>query len=126
LGFGLGLSRENGAVLRFFLRSAFSSSFRSHYQMPSMDGVEVARTIKADPKLSETFVVLLTTVSRLIEVRHQEIGTIDASLVKPVRQSQLLNTISTAWSRKHQPSIPIDVRLDRPVEEMRRALAVRC
>jgi hypothetical protein len=33
--------------------------------------------------------------------------------------------ISTAWSRKHQPSVPIDVRLDRPVEEMPRALAVR-
>jgi CheY-like chemotaxis protein len=51
------------------------------YQMPGMDGDELARTIKADPKISETFVVLLTTVSRLIEVRHKEIGKIDASLI---------------------------------------------
>ena len=95
------------------------------YQMPGMDGAELARCIKADAEIRDTVIVLLTSVSQGIEVRQKESGTIDASLVKPVRQSQLLNTLSTAWSRKHQPSAPDHIRADRPVEEMRRALAVR-
>src|ERR1035437_1800427 len=95
------------------------------YQMPGMDGAELARAIKADPQIRETVVVLLTSVSQWIEVRQKEGGTIDASLVKPVRQSQLWNTLSTAWSRKRQPSGPAHVTADRPVEEMRVALAER-
>jgi signal transduction histidine kinase/CheY-like chemotaxis protein len=95
------------------------------YQMPGMDGAEMARAIKADPEIRETVVVLLTSVSQWMAVRQKESGTIDASLVKPVRQSQLLNTLSTAWSKKHQLSVPAHVRADRPVEEMRGALAVR-
>ena len=95
------------------------------YQMPGMDGAELARAVKANAQIRETVVVLLTSVSQWIEVRQKESGTIDASLVKPVRQSQLLNTLSTAWSKKHQLSVPAHVRADRPVEEMRGALAVR-
>ena len=95
------------------------------YQMPGMDGAQLARAIKADPQLRETVVVLLTSVGHWIEVRQKESGTIDASLVKPVRQSQLLNTLSTAWSRKHRPSAPDDVLANRPFEEMRGALAVQ-
>jgi CheY-like chemotaxis protein len=95
------------------------------YQMPGMDGAELARAIKADGAIRETVVVLLTSVSQWIEVRQKESGTIDASLVKPVRQSQLLNTLSTAWARKHQSSCTAGVKTGRPVEEMRGALAVR-
>ena len=95
------------------------------YHMPGMDGAELARAIKTDAEIRETIVVLLTSVSHWIEVRQKESGTIDASLVKPVRQSQLYNTLSTAWSRKHQPSVPAHVWADRPVEEMRGALAIR-
>jgi signal transduction histidine kinase/CheY-like chemotaxis protein len=94
------------------------------YQMPGMDGAELARAVKANAQIRETVVVLLTSVSQWIAVRQKESGTIDASLVKPVRQSQLLNTLSTAWSKKHQLSVPTHARADRPVEEMRGALAV--
>ncbi len=95
------------------------------YQMPGMDGGELARAIKADPEIRETVVVLLTSVRQWIEVREKESGTVDASLVKPVRQSQLFNTISTAWSRKRQLLVPAHVRVDHPVDEMYGALAVR-
>jgi CheY-like chemotaxis protein len=95
------------------------------YQMPGMDGAELARAVKANAQICDTVVVLLTSVSQWIEVRQKESGTIDASLVKPVRQSQLLNTLSTAWSKKHQLSVPAHVRMERPVEEMRAALSVR-
>jgi two-component system sensor histidine kinase/response regulator len=70
------------------------------YQMPGMDGVEVAAAIKADPNAGDTLVVLLTSVGQWSELRRTESAYIDASLVKPVRQSQLFNTLATAWFKK--------------------------
>ena len=95
------------------------------YQMPGMDGAALARAIKADEHIRETVVLLLTSHSQRIDIRQSEYGTIDASLVKPVRQSQLLSTLSTAWSRKRQTSVPVHKRADRPLEEMRGELAER-
>jgi len=95
------------------------------YQMPGMDGGELARIIRADAEFRETVIVLLTSVSQWIEARQKESGTVDASLVKPVRQSQLCTTLATAWSRKHQRLAPVHGMPDSPVEEMCRALAAR-
>jgi CheY-like chemotaxis protein len=69
------------------------------YQMPGMDGAAVASAIKNDRMLRDAVVILLTSVSHMSNVRGLE-GTIDASLVKPVRQSQLLNTMARAWSKR--------------------------
>lgn len=69
--------------------------------------------------------VLLSSVSHWPEVRKNESGTADAWLVKPVRQSQLLSTLLTAWSRKGQFSAPdYATKTDRPIEAMARALAL--
>ncbi len=70
------------------------------YQMPGTDGATLAAAIKADPTLRDTLVVMLTSVGHWSEVREAAGHTIDACLVKPVRQSQLLNTLATAWSKK--------------------------
>jgi signal transduction histidine kinase/CheY-like chemotaxis protein len=70
------------------------------YQMPEMDGAALAAAIKADPWLSDTVVILLTSVGHWSEVRNMQGGCADACLVKPVRQSQLQNTLATAWSKK--------------------------
>jgi len=95
------------------------------YQMPGMDGAALARAIRADAGIRETVLVLLTSVSQWIEVRQKESGTVDASLVKPVRLSHLFNTLSTAWSKKRQASVPAHRKADGPpLEEMRRALSV--
>ncbi|HMF74974.1 MAG TPA: response regulator, partial [Bryobacteraceae bacterium] len=95
------------------------------YQMPGMDGVELARAIKADPDICKILVVLLTSVNQGIYVAQTENGAIDASLAKPVRQSQLWNTLSTVWSGKFQPLLPAHVRANRPIDGMRAALALR-
>jgi len=72
------------------------------YQMPVLDGATLASAIKADPQIRDTILVVLTSVGHWNEVRRlQGIG-IDACLLKPVRQSQLLNTLATAWARKLQ------------------------
>ncbi len=65
------------------------------FQMPGMDGLEVARAIRADPALAAARVVLLTSVgfSDQAAAAHQ-VG-VDACLTKPVRQSQLYDTIAS-------------------------------
>jgi signal transduction histidine kinase/CheY-like chemotaxis protein len=70
------------------------------YQMPEMDGASVAAAIKSNPLVRDTVVVMLTSVGHIGEVRSMEGVRIDACLVKPVRQSMLLNAITAAWSRK--------------------------
>jgi CheY-like chemotaxis protein len=72
------------------------------YQMPGMNGATLAAAIEADPLLTGTVVIMLTSVGHWSEVRHMQGAGIDACLVKPVRQSQLLNTLATAWSKKRQ------------------------
>jgi CheY-like chemotaxis protein len=70
------------------------------YQMPGMDGAMLAREIKADPATRDTVLVMLTSVGYLGALRHMEGASVDACLSKPVRQSQLLNTLAIAWSKK--------------------------
>jgi CheY-like chemotaxis protein len=70
------------------------------YQMPGMNGVELAGAIKADPTIRDIVVVLLTSVGQWSELRQIGGTRVDASLVKPVRQLQLLNTLATAWSKR--------------------------
>jgi CheY-like chemotaxis protein len=74
------------------------------YQMPHMDGAAVAAAIKSDQELRGTVVILLTSVGHIGELRGDGNVPVDASLVKPVRQSQLLNAITTAWSHRTQPA----------------------
>ena len=70
------------------------------YQMPEMDGAAVADAIKTDPAIAGTVVIMLTSVGHWSEIRHLEGAEIDACLVKPVRQSQLLDALVSTWSRK--------------------------
>ena len=78
------------------------------YQMPGMDGATLAAAIRTDPEIRDTQLILLTSVGNWSEVRPMEGTFINASLVKPVRQSQLLNTLATAWSRRQGASPPDD------------------
>jgi CheY-like chemotaxis protein len=70
------------------------------YHMPEMDGAAVAAAIKARPEFRDTIVVMLTSIGHIREVRGFDDIQVDMCLVKPVRQSQLLNAIVTAWSAK--------------------------
>jgi CheY-like chemotaxis protein len=68
------------------------------YLMPGMDGGALAARIKDDPSLSDIVIVMLTSVS---EGRGERQGArCEAYLVKPVRQTQLLRTIATAWNQR--------------------------
>ncbi len=70
------------------------------HQMPIMDGEMLARRIKADDHISETVLIMLTSMSQQAETsRFIAIG-FAAYLLKPVYQSKLLEAIEAAWAKK--------------------------
>lgn len=62
-------------------------------QMPGMDGLQLARAIKADQNLSSTHLILLTSMGNQGRLTLEGSG-FDASLAKPIRQSQLFDCIA--------------------------------
>ncbi len=68
------------------------------YQMPGMDGEELARRIKADPDLAGVPLVLLTSVSGLSDTARMHEAGFAAYLSKPIKQSQLFDCIASVIS----------------------------
>ena len=68
------------------------------HQMPGMDGEALGRAIQADPVLRGTVaVVMLSSSGNSALGSWLEEAGFAACLVKPVRPSQLLDTLSFAW-----------------------------
>ncbi len=86
-------------------------------QMPAMDGLTLAREIRADASIANTRLVLLTSLGWSgLTGDAQSVG-VDASLTKPVRQSQLFDCLATVMASAtpavaraehapHEPVIP--------------------
>jgi PAS domain S-box-containing protein len=63
-------------------------------QMPSMDGLELARRIKAERSITSTRLILLTSLGRRGDAKAAQDAGIAAYLTKPIRQSQLYDCLS--------------------------------
>jgi signal transduction histidine kinase/ligand-binding sensor domain-containing protein/DNA-binding response OmpR family regulator len=111
---GLHAARQSGDPYHFAILD---------YQMPGMDGVTLAKEIKADPATRDTVLVMLSSVGYLGALRHMEGASIDACLPKPVRQSQLMNTLATAWSKKQHVALAGPAKPASRIAEMKSALA---
>jgi signal transduction histidine kinase/DNA-binding response OmpR family regulator len=81
------------------------------YQMPEMDGIELAQRIKAEPTLAALKLVLVTSVGQREEGQRGQAAVLDATLSKPIRQSQLFNSLATVLS---QTPLPLAPRPPRP------------
>jgi CheY-like chemotaxis protein/HPt (histidine-containing phosphotransfer) domain-containing protein len=69
------------------------------YQMPDMDGFEVAELIKNHPELATTMIMMLSSVGQRGDAqRCKELG-VAAYLTKPVRQSVLMEAICTILAK---------------------------
>lgn len=73
------------------------------YMMPEMDGAQLARLIKEDPKIADTVLILLTSHMpfEVLETGMQK--HFAGSLNKPVRLSLFLETINEAWKKRFVP-----------------------
>ena len=70
------------------------------FQLPYMDGASLAAEVKSDPATHNTIMVMLVSIGTWREVRRLKSAHVDACLVKPIRQSQLFEALSGAWSKR--------------------------
>jgi PAS domain S-box-containing protein len=75
------------------------------YQMPGMTGADVARIIRANPALSDTPLILLTSVDQSLSNKSYRDLDIDAHLIKPARSSALLDALVTTIQRHRAPPV---------------------
>jgi two-component system sensor histidine kinase/response regulator len=69
------------------------------FQMPEMDGAALAREIKADARLADIPLVLLTSIPQHAEAERSVGQVFAACLTKPIRQARLLETIAGVLKR---------------------------
>jgi CheY-like chemotaxis protein len=68
------------------------------FDMPGMDGLELAREIRSDPALAGTRLVLLSSLGKDVGEASRAAG-VDARLTKPARQSELYDCLARIMSR---------------------------
>jgi PAS domain S-box-containing protein len=91
--------------------------------MPDVDGFALARRIAADARLSDAKVIMLTS-SGASPARHRGADrTIASQLTKPVKQSDLLDAILTAFGESLGPR-PQDEEVRRPPRAVDRRLNI--
>jgi two-component system sensor histidine kinase/response regulator len=60
-------------------------------QMPEVDGLSLAQTIKGDHVLADTRLIVLTSIGQRFSSAELKTAGIEACLVKPVKQSRLFD-----------------------------------
>jgi CheY-like chemotaxis protein len=68
-------------------------------QMPGMDGLTLARTIKTDPAIAGTRLVALTCLGQACSSEELKLADINTYLVKPVKQSRLFDCLVSAMDK---------------------------
>jgi PAS domain S-box-containing protein len=109
-GWGLRVAEApGGAEALAALRSAEETFALAllDFQMPEMDGLELARHIKADPALASVRLIMVTSLGVRGQREQARAAGIDGYLVKPVRLSQLYDCLVTVMAAPEPlPSAP--------------------
>ena len=93
-------------------------------QMPDLDGFALAEQIKRDPTLAGATIMMLTSAGQRGDVaRCRELG-IAVYLIKPIRQSELLEAILLALGKAGRPEERPSVFTRHSLREARRKLRV--
>ena len=75
-------------------------------QMPELDGLGLARRVRADALLAEVPIIVLTSGVRDGELGECKEAGVNAHLMKPVKQSELLNEILNVLGRTTKAVAP--------------------
>jgi two-component system sensor histidine kinase/response regulator len=73
-------------------------------QMPEMDGMMLARAIKADPALGATRLIIMTSLGHRPDEEELRAADIDAYLIKPVKQCRLFDGLVDAMAKARKAS----------------------
>jgi CheY-like chemotaxis protein/HPt (histidine-containing phosphotransfer) domain-containing protein len=90
-------------------------------QMPGMDGTTLARAIKADESLAHIRLVLLTSLGQRGDARQMEEIGFSAYLIKPARQSDLFDSLSSVLAGSPVSRAARHIVTRHAVREMRRS-----
>jgi signal transduction histidine kinase/DNA-binding response OmpR family regulator len=88
-------------------------------QMPGMDGLALARAIKADRSIAGTRLILLTSIGQTGPEPNRD-GFFDACLTKPAPQSQLYDCLARVMARSNLAEGEF-LRVEIPAASQRRA-----
>ena len=69
------------------------------WKMPEMDGIETSKKIKADKRLNKIPVILMTAFGTTKDIEELADGCVDAFIVKPIKQSELIDTIINLFDK---------------------------
>lgn len=93
-GYDLFLAKDGAEAIRK-VRELFPDVLFLDVMMPEINGYDVCRTIKNDPVLKKTYVIMLTAKGQVAEQeRGQEVGA-DEYIVKPFSPMEILTKIRT-------------------------------
>jgi len=91
--------------------------------MPGMDGEKTLRAIKDDPEIKHVPVVIVTSIGERGDTARLEAWGCAGYLTKPVKQSQLFDTIITVLGRQKTKERPCSIVTRHTIaEQKRRAL----
>ena len=76
-------------------------------QMPGMDGMMLANAIKADPLIQSTRLIIMTSLGHRPSEAEFKPASIDAFLIKPVKQTRLFDCLVDSMARSRNRSTPV-------------------
>ncbi len=104
-------SREQGELFQVVIMDL---------QMPGMDGVALAKAIKADDALKDIPLVLMTSLSKKGDAKRMELVGFAAYLPKPARQDDLFEILSVVLGGAAKPNSVQRIITRHSIREMRR------
>ena len=85
-------------------------------QMPEMDGLMLAKAIKADPTIEHTRLIMLTSLgSSFTSTELDDLG-LDAYLIKPIKQSRLFDALIDVLGAEEEQATREDAEDSAPKE----------
>ncbi|HZE89423.1 MAG TPA: response regulator, partial [Verrucomicrobiae bacterium] len=78
--------------------------------MPGMDGLEVARAVRADADLGSVRILMLTSVGERGHAEESRRAGVDAYLTKPARQSQIFECLRSLLGSAPDEAVPAALR----------------
>ena len=91
-------------------------------QMPGMNGEMLGRTIKADERLADIRMVLMTSLGKRGDARKMEQIGFDAFLTKPIRQSELFGCLSVVLADRAEARPVQSIVTRHTIRELRRGV----